>query len=223
MNARRKGIILAACGIASPVIYAVGSMIAAAWYPGFSHSRQVISELGAVDSPVALFQGINSVVFGLLNMAFARGLQLGSAGGGRTAWGPRLLAFSGAATVVEGFLPCDRGCELITLVGSLHDWIATFGFLAALAGIFMVGRGLGSHPNWGRAYQRYSVFTAGGAFVMLIVWAAIGAPAVPGLPRIAPRVLAANGTLQRVFVIPMLLWVEVTALRLTTLFRRLPP
>jgi hypothetical membrane protein len=222
LKARRIGVILAACGVAAPVVFAAGSILAAALYPGYSHSRQVISELAAVDSPVALFQDINSVVFGLLSIAFARGLHLGIAAGSRTAWGPRLIAFSGAANVVEAFLPCDRGCELVSLVGSLHDWIAMFAFLAALAGIFIISRTLGADPNWGRAYQRYSVFIAGAAFLVLIVWLAIGAPAVPGLPRIAPRVLAANGTLQRVFALIILLWIEVMALRLTSLFRRSP-
>jgi len=204
------------------VIFVAGSIIAGTFYPGFSHSRQVISELAAVDSPVAVLQNINSVVFGLLIIAFARGLHLGITGNSRSASGPRLIAFSGAANIAEAFLPCDRGCELVSLVGSLHDWIAMFAFLAALAGIFIISRRLGADPNWGRAYQRYSVFTAGAAFVVLIVWLAIGAPAVPGLPRIAPRVLAANGTLQRVFAIIILIWIEVMALRLTTVFRRSP-
>ena len=216
------GVVLAACGVAAPVIFAASSILAGALYPGYSHSRQVISELAAVNSPVAVFQDINSVVFGVLIIAFARGLHLGIAGGSRSASGPRLIACSGAANVVEAFLPCDRGCELVSLIGSLHDWIAMFAFLAALAGIFMISRRLGADPRWGRAYQRYSVLTAGAAFVVLIVWLAIGAPAVPGLPRIAPRVLAANGTLQRVFATIILLWIEVMALRLTTLFRRSP-
>jgi hypothetical protein len=105
-------------------------------------------------------------------------------------------------------------------VGSLHDWISMFAFLAALAGIFILSRRLGADPRWGRGYQRYSVLTAGAALVALVLWLAIGAPAPPWLPRIVTRVPSVNGTLQRIVVAIVLLWIEVMALRLMTVLRR---
>ena len=216
---RRLGIILAVCGIAAPLTFAAGILIAGASSPGFSHSRQVISELAVADSPAGLIQNINFVVFGVLIVAFARGLHLGI-DDSQSASGPMLMASSGAANITEAFLPCDRGCELVSLVGSLHDWIAMFAFLSAITGIFLLSRRLGADPRWGRAYQRYSVLTAGAAFVALVVWLAIGAPSPTWMPRIVTRVPGVNGTLQRVAVAIVLVWIEVMALRLAVLLYR---
>jgi hypothetical membrane protein len=201
-------------------VFVAGTVIAGALYPGFSHSRQLISELATVDSPVAVIQNSNFVVFGVLIVAFARGLHAGIEGGSQPVAGPMLFAFSGAANIADAFLPCDRGCELTSLVGSLHDWISMFAFLSALAGIFILSRRLGADPRWGRGLQRYSVFTAGAALVALALWLAIAAPAPPWLPRIVTRVPSVNGTLQRIVVAIVLLWIEVMALRLVTVLRR---
>jgi hypothetical membrane protein len=201
-------------------VFVAGTVIAGALYPGFSHSRQLISELATVDSPVAVIENINFVVFGVLIVAFARGLHAGIEGGSQSVAGPMLFAFSGAANIADAFLPCDRGCELTSLVGSLHDWISMFAFLSALAGIFILSRRLGADPKWGRGYQRYSVLTAGAAFVALVLWLAIGAPSPSWIPRIVTRVPGVNGTLQRVVVAFVLLWIEVMALGLMTLSRR---
>jgi hypothetical protein len=219
---RRLGIILAACGVAAPLTFAAGTIIAGASYPGYSHSRQLISELATVESPVAVLQNVNFVVFGVLIIAFARGLHAAIAGADRSAWGPILFAFSGAANIVDAFLPCDRGCELTSLTGSLHDWISMFAFLSALAGIYVLSRRLSADPQWGQVYARYSVFTAAGAFVMLGVWLAIGAPSPAWLPRIFTRVPSVNGTLQRIVVLIVLVWIEVMALRQARLMQGSP-
>jgi len=217
---RRVAIVLAACGVAAPITFTAGTIIAGVSYPGYSHSRQLISELATVDSPVAVLQNINFVVFGVLIIAFARGLHAGIADGSRSAWGPVLFSFSGAANIADAFLPCDRGCELASLVGSLHDWISMFAFLSALAGIYILSRRLGADPRWGQPYARYSVITAGIAFAMLGLWLAIGAPSPPWMPRIFTRVPGVNGTLQRILVAIVLVWIEVMALRLMTVARR---
>jgi hypothetical membrane protein len=217
---RRLEILLAACGVAAPLTFAAGTIIAAALYPGYSHSRQLISELATVDSPVAFLQNINFVVFGVLIIAFARGLHAGIADASRSAWGPVLFAFSGAANIADAFLPCDRGCELTSLAGSLHDWLSMFAFLSALAGIYVLSRRLGADPRWGQVYERYSVVTAGIAFAMLALWLAIGAPSPPWMPRIFARMPGVNGTLQRIVVSIVLVWIEVMALRLMTVVRQ---
>jgi len=217
---RRVGILLAACGVAAPLIFAAGTITAAASYSGYSHSRQLISELATNDSPVATLANINFVVFGVLIIAFARGLHGGIADERRSAWGPVLFAFSGAANIADAFLPCDRGCELTSLPGALHDWVSMFAFLSALAGIYIISRRLGADPRWGQPYARYSVITAGIAFAMLGLWLAIGAPSPPWMPRIFARVPGVNGTLQRILVVIVLVWIEIMALRLMTVVRQ---
>jgi hypothetical protein len=46
--------ILALCGAVAPIIYTVGALAAGAGYPGYSHMKQFVSELGATGAPMAL-------------------------------------------------------------------------------------------------------------------------------------------------------------------------
>lgn len=41
------------CGLAAPVLFAIGVGFAARRYPGYSHLSQAISELGGVDAPAS--------------------------------------------------------------------------------------------------------------------------------------------------------------------------
>ncbi len=217
----RKMILFSLCGIAAPIVYTLVVIVAGMLYPGYSHTRQAISELAAVNSPVAVVQEVNSFVLGVLLIAFAWALHTGINGGKESVCGPTLIGFLGIAAIAWTFLPCDPGCEFVSVVGSLHNTIAMCGFLSALMGIFIVSRTLAADPNWGRTYRLYSVLTAAVALIALVLWVTFGSPVPPGAPRLATRVPTANGTLQRVFAAIVLLWIEVMAIRLFSVFRRL--
>jgi hypothetical membrane protein len=220
MNTRTM-VLFSLCGIAAPIVFTSVVVIAGMSYPGYSHSAQAISELAAVDSPVAVVQNVNSFVVGVLLIAFARALHAGINRRRQSVLGPTLIGFFGVAYIGYAFLPCDPAGEFVSIVGSLHNAIAMCGFLSVLMGIFIVSRTLAPDPNWGHTYRLYSLITAAGGLITLILWVTVAAPAPPGVPRLITRVPAANGTLQRVFVAIVLQWIEVMAIRLLVVLRRL--
>jgi hypothetical membrane protein len=212
-------VLCSVCGIVAPVAFASVVVIAGALYPGYSHSTQLISELAAVHSPVAVIQTVNSLAMGVLLIPFAWALHAGTIRGRQSVLGSTLIGFFGFAAIAYALLPCDPGGEFVTVTGSIHNAIAICGFLAALTGIFIVSRTLTSDPNWGHKYRLYSMITAAAGLTALILWIVIGSSAPPGLPRFAARVPSMNGILQRVFVGILLQWIEVMAIRLFVVFR----
>jgi hypothetical protein len=219
MNTRTM-VLFSLCGIAAPIVFTSVVVIAGMLYPGYSHAAQAISELSAVDSPVADVQNVNSFVMGVLLIAFARGLHAGINPRRQSVLGPTLIGFFGVAYIGYAFLPCDPGGAFVSIVGSLHNALATCSFLSVLIGIFIVSRTLAPDPDWGPRYRLYSLITATGGLVTLTLWIAIASPAPPGLPRLITRVPAANGTLQRVFLAIVLQWIEVMAIRSFVVLRR---
>jgi hypothetical protein len=101
-------------------------------------------------------------------------------------------------------LPCDPGCEFQTLTGTMHNLTGLGGFVAVIAGIFVISRRLKRDPNW-QSYRGYSLITGVAALVSLLTWIGVSK---------AAEVDALNGVLQRVFIGIVLLWIEVVAIRL---------
>lgn len=210
MATRKSDALLGLCGIVAPIFFVLTVVVASAFYPGYSHLTQAISELGGVDSPNPMIQNANFFLVGLLIVAFAFGLHRSIGSGKGSALGPTLLGIFGAVTVAQGFLPCDSGCEWVSTVGSLHNSTGLGSFLAVVAGIFVLSRRLLTDPDW-EPYSAYSVITAVAGIVALISWIGIAK---------AARVESLNGVLQRVFVAIILLWIEIMAIRMFSLLRR---
>ncbi len=208
------------CGIAAPIFFTSLVVIAGALYPGYDHSTQLISELGAAQSPVASIQNVNSFVTGVLLIAFAWALHGVTSRRRQSVLGPTLIGLFGLASIGYAFLPCDPGGEFVSFTGWLHNTIATGAFLSVLTGIFIVSRRLAPDPNWGGMYRQYSLITAAAGLITLILWITVASPSPPGVPRLIGRVVAANGILQRVLVAAVLQWIGVTAIRLFVVSRR---
>lgn len=121
---------LALCGLIAPLAFALGIVLAASHYPGYSHVTQAISELGGVDAPLPLTQTLNFFTAGLLTLAFAIGIGQHK----RLRAGAALFGVLGAVMCAHGLLPCDIGCEFVTPVGTAHNLLGLVGFLAAIAG-----------------------------------------------------------------------------------------
>lgn len=208
----RKNAVLAWCGIAAPLFFVLMVVVASTRYPGYSHMTQAISELGGVDSPLPFIQNLNFFVTGILIVAFTVGLHAGIAGGSRPVLGPALVAVFGIVMVPRFLLPCDSGCEFVSIAGSLHNITGLAAFLAAVAGIFFTSRRLVRDQRW-NAYRAYSVITAIAGLVILVLWI--------GIAKVA-RIQSVNGLLQRLYAGTVFLWIEVMAIRLFTLSRRSP-
>lgn len=194
---RRPGVyqLLTICGVAAPILFALGIVLAARQYPDYSHLTQAISELAAVNAPFPLTQTMNFFVAGVLTVAFA--VSLGHHTGVRL--GAALFGAIGVMLVAHGLLPCDAGCAFITWVGTAHNLSGIAGFLAAITGVWLCGR---QAPRG--AYRIFSSASAAVALIGFILWIALAK---------IQTVAAANGSLQRSFVAVLLGWMFVTALR----------
>jgi hypothetical membrane protein len=202
--------LLALCGIAAPIIFAILMTVAGFLYEGYSHATQAGSELGGVEAQYPIVQNANFFIFGILVVAFAFGLHRGIGDGKGSRLGPILVGIFGIITVAQAFLPCDPGCDFKSLIGALHNLTGLSSFLILCVGILVTSRRLKRDPNW-QSYRRYSLITGVAALVSLVAWIGISK---------AAGVDAVNGVLQRVFIGIVLLWIEVVAIQLFRLSRQ---
>jgi hypothetical membrane protein len=104
-------------GVVAPLVFVAAVLVVAANRPGYSHSRQAVSELGEVGGRLSLLMNGGFLVYGLLVIGLAFGLQE-AIKGGRGDWlGPVLLALYGLCYVAVAFAPCDPGC-----IGTSQAW-----------------------------------------------------------------------------------------------------
>ena len=130
---------LALCGVAAPIVFGILATVARFTYQGYSHGTQAVSELGGVEAQYPLLQNANFFVIGVLFIAFAFGLYRGLGGGRGSTLGPVLVSIFGvSAGTGNAFLPCDPGCEFQSLTGTMHNLTGLGGFIAAIAGIFVI-------------------------------------------------------------------------------------
>lgn len=203
--------ILALCGIAGPIIFAILVTVAGSLYDGYSHASQAISELGGVDAERPLLQNINFFLVGTMFMALAVGLHRVMGGGGRPALGPALVFIFGlSAGIGNGVFPCDSGCEGGWFNGFMHNLTGIIGFVAAISSIFVFSRRLKGDPDWGALYPVSRVFSFA-ALVTFVLWI--------GVAKIA-EVDDLNGVLQRLYIGVWFMWTEIMAFKLNSVLRQ---
>ncbi len=109
-------------------------LVLGARVPGYSHLRQVQSELGMAGSPVARWMNGWWVVFGVLLLVFAAGLEC--TWHGRGLWLQVLAAQVAVVGLVlgvgAGLFPMDPSGAAPTLAGRVHEVGGGVGFLALL-------------------------------------------------------------------------------------------
>jgi len=125
-------------GFFGPIVFALVILLSGLAFPEYNHANQVISDLGAVGSPVKDFMNIfGFMLFGIFIMAFAVGVYKtrGSAIGKIIA---ALFALGGLAMFLIGVFPSDvpcpagpRFCPPPTFTAEVHDIVtySTFVFL----------------------------------------------------------------------------------------------
>jgi hypothetical protein len=145
---------------------------------------------GLALGPYGWVQVLNFVLSGLLLAVFAVGLHFGTTGG---SWaGPALLLVAGAAMALMGFEtdPIQRTGPR-TPHGLVHDLAFVVFVLALLPAFFFLWRRLSKDALW-RTYARYTLVTGVLATLLLL------------LPGVA----------YYLFIIVVLAWFEITAMRL---------
>lgn len=108
--------------------------ILAPFYPGFSHMKEVQSELGTVKSPVARWMNLWWIAFGILCIWFGIGYALSFSEGrapGAVA-GALIVVFGAGAGIGAGVFPQEPGGTEYTTRGKLHGIFAGVGELAVI-------------------------------------------------------------------------------------------
>ncbi|MBT98267.1 MAG: hypothetical protein CL902_06540 [Dehalococcoidia bacterium] len=202
--------ILALCGIAGPIIFAVLVTIGGFIYDDYSHASQAVSELGGVDAEHAWLQRVNFFIIGFAFIALAIGLHRGINDENRSIKAPALIFIFGvSAGIANGIFPCDSGCDGSDFNGFMHNLTGLFGFACAIVSVFVISRRLKGDPDWNSVFTYSRVFrflVLGGVLSWFIISKVIGNEDV-------------NGVFQRVFIGVWLVWAEIMALRLFALSR----
>lgn len=121
-------------GFFGPVVFALVIFVSGLMYPGYDHANQVISDLGAVDSPVKDFMNIfGFMLFGASIVAFSIGVYKA-----RKSLLGKIIAvlflLGGLAMFLIGVFPSDANTghpTVRTFTGEMHylATISTFLFL----------------------------------------------------------------------------------------------
>jgi hypothetical protein len=142
--------------------------------------------------PFGLVQVANFVVSGLLLAFFSLGLHLGTTNGHGSPLGPALLFVAGTAMTLMGFETDPiRRVEPRSLHGLIHDAAYVIFVLAFLGALFSLWRRFEADPSW-RGHTRYTLATGILAVLLLL------------LPGVA----------YYLFIVALLAWIEVSAIRL---------
>lgn len=189
-------------GVIGPIVFVILVVLGGGLYEGYSHAGQKISELGGEGAEYALLQNLNFVLLGVSVIGFAWALAQVF---GPPYWGAALIGIFGLSSgIANGLLPCDADCQGETTIGLLHNITGLAGFVAALVGMFVLARRWRDDPTW----RSHVGFTRGAAFVAIagLIWFVVTQ---------ALDAQSLSGIAQRTFVGALLLWITVTAARLT--------
>ena len=139
-----------------------------------------------------LAQVVNFVVSGLLLAYFSLGLHLEVSDEHGSVLGPAFLFVAGTAMALMGFeTDAIRRIGPRSLHGLIHDAAYVIFVLAFLAALFSLWRRFEADPQW-RGHARYTLATGTLAVLLLL------------LPSVA----------YYMFIVTLLAWIEVTAIRL---------
>jgi hypothetical protein len=190
----------AVAGMAGPVLFGTvlvaltvlryDFMLGIGWRPATDPAGTWPSGLAL--GPYGWVQTANFVVSGVLLMVFAVGLHRGATGGRGSRGGPVLLFVAGMAMALMGFEtdPIRRATPR-TLHGWIHDLAFVLFVLALLSTLFLMWLRLRRDPLW-QNHARYTLVAGILAAILLL------------LPGVA----------YYLFVAVVLLWIELTAIRL---------
>lgn len=148
--------LLNACGYLSVIYLLVGVTITARFYPGYSHSQQFMSELGAVDSPThRLTPRINHYPLAIMFCLFGVSvLMLDNAGISERIAGASIIVH-GLATAVAGCFAMDKDPYIET--PSPHGQIHGFAGLLVMLSLLVAPIALFFSPRFGGSFHVFSI------------------------------------------------------------------
>jgi hypothetical membrane protein len=197
---------LALGGIAGPSLFVAVVILCGALRPGYSHSAQFISELGALGTPNAALMNLGGFVAGgTLIVAFGISLNHLLRPHWSSVSAALLISMFGFGLVLAGAFPCAPGCPQKD--PTLHDGVSIAAFLSAIAGLALAARSFRAVARW-RPLWAYSAISSAAAFFLLLALAT----------SIDSRVF--TGIWQRLLLGTLFLWCAVVG---STAFRWAKP
>ena len=179
--------------------------------PGYHWRSTFISELSI--GPRGWIQIINFIVLGTLFLVFTWGVAAEFREGKASKAGPILLAIIGFSFLVSGPLVTDLAGtprDQMSLHGILHGIFGALVFSLSPISCFVFWRRFREEPNW-KHLQGWTL-TAG-----IITTAAVVLLSAATKTTVIPSALTPwNGLIQRLVIIPYLIWIFTFAFTLRT-------
>lgn len=137
-----------ACAILSLLILGAATFGGSAVYPDYDHLRQFISELGADGALTGPRVSLAFIVSGALLTVFWLLCAVLFPRTPLFVIGFLLSALNGLGLMFGGVFPCDFECVPggVTLSGLLHEILGGIGYLAGVAGVFLIGLAARNQP-----------------------------------------------------------------------------
>ena len=155
--------------MASPILYTLMWILGGFLLPDYSHIRDDVSSLVAVDAPKKRFFDTFIIAFNVLLFVFYLGLHWGINNGQGSIIGPILFVVSGFLGVLGAlFFPLDAGGEIITLRGKMHLVLVVMSGLLTISGMVALWFRLASVEGW-RTFATYSLISAIVSFILIII------------------------------------------------------
>lgn len=127
--------ILVISGLLSFLVILSIDVFLAPFYPGYDYYSDVISMLGAVDSPVAFFTNILFFLFGFFMLLYGFGLYRNYAEDNWAKLGSIIFIAIGAGLSLIGVFQCDPGCVDVTLTAEVHQFFSEVPMMIAPVGV----------------------------------------------------------------------------------------
>ena len=157
--------------------FVVSFLAFAAIQPGYSHTQNMISELGMQGAPHALAWNLIGFGFtGLLALVFAWGLRKALVPARGATAVAVLVAIAGAGWSALGLFPAARGFQP-SIATTLHFVAVGVNYLAFLASCIVFAISLRRDPYW-RAWVPFAVILAALGLASFFIPAAVLPPAL---------------------------------------------
>ncbi|MHA2352737.1 MAG: DUF998 domain-containing protein [Candidatus Thorarchaeota archaeon] len=158
--------ILAICGMLSPTIYTLMWILGGFLQSDYSHVRDDVSSLMAVDAPNKRLFDKFIITSSVLLFVFYTGLHWGVNNGQGSIIGPILFVIASILGVLVAiFFPLDAGGEIITTRGKMHLILIAISGILTTAGMVALWFRLESVVGW----STFATFSLIMAIVSLIL------------------------------------------------------
>ena len=161
--------ILAICGMMSPIVYTSMWILGGRLQSDYSHIRDDISSLFAVDAPNQRLMQSFIIISSVLLFVFYVGLNEGINDGGGSIVGPILFLISSVLGIlVAFFFPLDAAGKIVTLRGKMHLILVVVMGILTIAGMLALWSRLQYVTGW-RIFASYSLISAIVALILVII------------------------------------------------------